>query len=286
MRPRPSRSRGPNSALGTSHAGVRDSCPREDASRLTTDRSPTRRELERAGLGPIRAERSERHRATGGLDRRLSRGCRRWTRACAAEAEAARTAEEIRWSIDVAALGAHGRWLRRSLQPQLPHHSPQRWQRAHRSARPRPRAAAVSAPPEPAPLARCAGRSLRELPPRSAQTSAARRARNSGSRRPLPDLHPLRGRLRRERLGCGFTRKLGTTPEAELVMVLIVLRTLRTGDHTRLPQAPLGQSRVSTHRQGGQANCERCRELSFPWLGRAPAPLGPWPVYPGKPASG
>ena len=43
-------------------------------------------------------------------------------------------------------------------------------------------------------------------------------------------LDPLRRRIRRERLGRGVTWELGTTPQAKLVMVLIVLRALRARD--------------------------------------------------------
>src|SRR5262245_13087344 len=44
-------------------------------------------------------------------------------------------------------------------------------------------------------------------------------------------LDPLRRRAGRELLGRSVPRELGTAAEAELVVVLILLRAFRTGDH-------------------------------------------------------
>lgn len=69
-------------------------------------------------------------------------------------------------------------------------------------------------------------------------------------RHTLHGLHSVRGRLRRERLRCCITRKLRAATEAELVVVLIVLRALGTGDQETLPSSCSGPS-VSPPRSRG-----------------------------------
>ena len=65
-----------------------------------------------------------------------------------------------------------------------------------------------------------------------------RRGRPQRARPPAAARMPVRRRLRRERLGRRIARQLGAAAEAELVVVLIVLRALRTGDHTGLRTPP------------------------------------------------
>lgn len=69
--------------------------------------------------------------------------------------------------------------------------------------------------------------------------------------------HSVRRRLRRERLWRDVARQLRATSETKLVVVLIVLRALRTGDHSGLRARPSSPNRVSTALTGGSRELRR-----------------------------
>jgi hypothetical protein len=104
----------------------------------------------------------------------------------------------------------------------------------------------------------CGGWLARGRANRGARTHRARRSPRRGSHGPserrrsrLDRAQSVRWRSRRERPRGRVVRKLGTTAEAEFVVVLIVLGALRTRDHAGLrSRSPLG--RVSTPFGEGQ----------------------------------
>lgn len=193
----------------------------ENPSELPPHRRRRRRQIEAPRFRPVRSQhRQLRREGCPSRRRRSCRGRRRRSRRALPERQAARRAELEQRRVDVSALRAcdvavcsrcrsrRGRRFRRR----------RRRRRRRRTRRPRNR------------------RDRRRR--RSGRDRRGGRRRRRGRRRlrlRLHRLHPVRRRTRSKGLGCCIARQLSAATEAELVVILVLLGALRTGDHRRPP---------------------------------------------------
>ncbi len=103
----------------------------------------------------------------------------------------------------------------------------------------------------------------------------SRRGRRRGCRCGCAGSNTVRRRLRREWLRRCTSRQLGTTTEAELVVVLVFLAALRTGDHSEAPRSP-------ATRRPQRAFARNCAIIHAPRRGSRTASDAVGPRRPGR----